>query len=562
MRYITPLLFLGLAVSLLLFGGGCASPTQQKSIPEPEPISSDALATFYYLKYLQLEGTGSPDEARNALHKAIEHDPAPELYIELGRHFWHREEAEQAKKAIQSGLRNFPGNSELMRLLARLYLEREELENATALLDVYLRKHQADQDTIADLGRIYLEQQRYREAQRLLQHVQQKERKPSTHYLLGESFLGLEEFQAAIRHYRRAVEGDPQFLEAWSRLGRVHQELNEFAKAEEAYSTVHEQGKNGPNLLLELANLNLKLNKPERAMDYVRNGPRKSDFLLQACSFFLRAEFYERARGLLDMLPEGEEQSPHSLYYRAIIAFHQDNAPEKALQHLEEIPSNSQVQQNRLLLQTQILFEKDRMEAALDKARQGRRDFPGAHAFWGLESNILIELDQVDKARDILEEGLQEHSRDPELLFQLGFVEHEGGNQERALELMRRVLDKQPDHDSALNFLGYTLVEQERDLDKAGRMIHRALELDPDNPYYLDSLAWYYFKRDKLKKAWETIKKAVSQVGDDPTIWEHYGRIAEKLSKKEQARKGYENALELEPETEKDLKDRLEGLSE
>jgi Flp pilus assembly protein TadD len=145
-------------------------------------------------------------------------------------------------------------------------------------------------------------------------------------------------------------------------------------------------------------------------------------------------------------------------------------------------------------------------------------------------------------------------------VFQLALVEHKLGNIETAIRKMRRVLHQEPKNAAALNFVGYTLVEQERDLDEAGRLIRQALMLDPENPYYLDSLAWYLFKTDSREKAWKKIQKEISQIEDDPIIWEHYADIAKSLEKKEQARKGYKKALELDPENPETLRKKLQGL--
>ena len=67
----------------------------------------------------------------------------------------------------------------------------------------------------------------------------------------------------------------------------------------------------------------------------------------------------------------------------------------------------------------------------------------------------------------------------------------------------------------------------------------------------MDSLAWVYFRQDKLKKAWATIIQAVALETGDATIWEHYGDIAAAMGNRAEATKGYKKALSLEPTAER-----------
>jgi Tfp pilus assembly protein PilF len=85
----------------------------------------------------------------------------------------------------------------------------------------------------------------------------------------------------------------------------------------------------------------------------------------------------------------------------------------------------------------------------------------------------------------------------------------------------------------------------EQNLDRALVLVNNALKQDPDNGYYMDSLAWVLFKQGKLDKAWGAIEQAVKLAGNDPTIWEHYAIIADALGKKDQAREGRAQAEKL-----------------
>jgi tetratricopeptide (TPR) repeat protein len=552
-----------LLLGILLALSGCARPEGARLVrSEQISLSPEARASFNYLKHLELKRAGKPDKALRSLQNATRLAPSPQLYIEQGRHYWSQGRPDMAREAIKSGLQQFPGQGDLVRYLARLFIQQDKLDNATSLLNVYLRKHGGDPATVAELAQINLREERYAKARELLQSVPEKRRTARIHYLLGRTFLQEKQPGRAVPHLRSAVEANPDYLQAWAQLGYARESNGDYARAKQAYAVLLDKGRKNDELLLKLVDLDLKLNNPDQAMAYVEQDPSGPDFLIRAASLFLRSEFYSRAEVILDMLPQSAREGGQSLYYRGVIALRRDQAPQKALDYLQRIPGDSKMHQDSLLLQGRILYRNDQLEQALKATGAGQQEYPENASFWSLESRILMQQDKPRQARDILRQGLKKVSPPSDLWSRLAVVEHELGNHEEAMRQMQKLLEKEPENAAALNFIGYTLVEQDRDLDKAGRMIRRALKLDPGNPYYLDSLAWYQFKTTDAQKAWKTIREALAQVGDDPVIWEHYGDIARALNKRKEARKGYEKALGLDPDNPGALREKLESVSQ
>ena len=68
------------------------------------------------------------------------------------------------------------------------------------------------------------------------------------------------------------------------------------------------------------------------------------------------------------------------------------------------------------------------------------------------------------------------------------------------------------------NFLGYLLIDYDLDVKKGLEYVKKAVELQPDNVEYIDSLAWGYYKLHKCREAWEIIKDINS---DDDIILNH-----------------------------------------
>src|SRR5207248_7212196 len=81
-------------------------------------------------------------------------------------------------------------------------------------------------------------------------------------------------------------------------------------------------------------------------------------------------------------------------------------------------------------------------------------------------------------------------------------------------------------------------------LDEALGMIKKAVDLDPANGAYLDSLGWAYFRLGKYDLAEDSLTKASQHMGADPTVQEHLGDLYQKTGRLKLAAAHWERALE------------------
>lgn len=103
----------------------------------------------------------------------------------------------------------------------------------------------------------------------------------------------------------------------------------------------------------------------------------------------------------------------------------------------------------------------------------------------------------------------------------MGYVSYEHDDAKKAIDYYRKALAIDKNNSNALNGLGYVLADTEKDLPKALVYCKRALEKEPTNPAYLDSVAWAYFKAGELKEANAYIKKARKEFAGSETINKH-----------------------------------------
>ena len=120
----------------------------------------------------------------------------------------------------------------------------------------------------------------------------------------------------------------------------------------------------------------------------------------------------------------------------------------------------------------------------------------------------------------------------------------------------REAIRLDPKFSDVYNYLGYMYAEESSNLDEAVALIKKAIELEPDNGAYIDSLGWAYFQKGMTDEALIELEKAVRLEPGDPTVREHMGDIYSKKGLSSQARAEWEESLKLDPKQDK-VKEKL-----
>jgi tetratricopeptide (TPR) repeat protein len=94
-----------------------------------------------------------------------------------------------------------------------------------------------------------------------------------------------------------------------------------------------------------------------------------------------------------------------------------------------------------------------------------------------------------------------------------------------------------------LNYLGYMLADRGVKLEEALTLIKKAVDLDPSNGAYLDSLGWAYFRLGKYEQSEEELLKASQRIGTDPTVHDHLGDLYQKTGRLKLAAVHWERAV-------------------
>jgi tetratricopeptide (TPR) repeat protein len=140
-----------------------------------------------------------------------------------------------------------------------------------------------------------------------------------------------------------------------------------------------------------------------------------------------------------------------------------------------------------------------------------------------------------------------------DILYRRGGSFERLGNYKKADQDLLHSLEINPDDAYALNYLAYSWLERDYKIDEAFQMLEKAYSLKNNDPYIIDSIGWAYYLIDNYVEAEKYLKRAVELMPEDPIVNDHYGDILWKLNRKIQARYFWKNVLSFE-DTDEDIR--------
>ncbi|OSP55752.1 hypothetical protein BV911_05980 [Pseudoruegeria sp. SK021] len=150
-----------------------------------------------------------------------------------------------------------------------------------------------------------------------------------------------------------------------------------------------------------------------------------------------------------------------------------------------------------------------------------------------------------DSALDLIETPRPQHWV---VLFSRGISLERVGRWAEAEADFRAALDLSPDQPQVLNYLGYSMVEKQENLDEALHMIEVAVEARPDDAYITDSLGWVLYRLGRYDEAVVQMERAAELMPVDPILNDHLGDVYWAVGRQMEAKFQWRRALSFGPE--------------
>jgi tetratricopeptide (TPR) repeat protein len=542
-----------------------APPAAPAAPPKPAR-PADPRAYYHYVLGYEHELAHEYDKALSEYLAALDYAPdsrdiltrTADLYLRNG-------DTDRAVATAEEALARYPDDPELLNFLSQLYLRQDDLDSAEK---VYRRLIAVDPEDIKAyflLALAYIRADRYDDAKALVAEARRRQpESPLPDYYLGRILREQGDDRGALKAFRKSMAKDPSFEAPYLDSADVLERQGKTDKARAMYERV------------------------VRDVD-----PRSGVARDQLIRLYLKAGDLDKVLAQFDAILAYNPQNVSVLFRKAVVLSEQDRN-EEAIDTVQRILTLLPAEVRSMAFLGVLYEQAGRYEEArsvFQHILELEPDHEQAQIHLGYVADQLGDTEARDKAVAAVKRMSEEHPEDVSLKLYVAWGDSQAGRFEEAVEelkdalavdpdnveahfslgaayyelkqfddmvtQMRWVVDRDPRHADALNFLGYSYAERGENLDEAVDLIRRALDVQPDNGFFLDSLAWAYHMQGKGKSALKVQLKAIEKAPrKDPVLFDHLGSMYLALDRKSEAREAWIDALELDPDAE-DLKERF-----
>jgi tetratricopeptide (TPR) repeat protein len=513
-----------------------------------------------------------------------------------GMAFEENGEMERALEAYRKVLNVDPGQSELASRVAGLLIQQDDFPQAIDVLKDAIKANPKNAEPYQQLAFIYT-----RYLKRTDQAIDYANRAIALNPGDVEGYQRLVEIELAAGQERRAIEAldralkvqstDPNF---WIRLGKLYVAIlfksdsqpkpDELKKTNEIFKRAAENSGDDPGILKDVADYYAASQQLKEAIPlYLRVlelQPDDANAREKLATGFVLTNQRDKAVEMLEQIikEHPEKYQPYDLLAQVLDeearSLQRANRIEEAKAKFAKVAANYEqsllinpnhagtyVRLAELLLGA--LRDPDRAVKLLGEAR---RRFPGAQEIVYYLGIAQREAKQSQQAVATFEEALHEAQLEEDddfvnakFYFNYGAAAEQAGLYNKAADLLRKSIALDPENSAeACNYLGYMWADHNMNLEEAETMIRRALQSEPNNASYLDSLGWVEFRKGQFDRALDDLLRAAKTAErEDPVVFEHIGDTYLKLNRTREALEAWQKALSLDPKN-KNLADKIQ----
>lgn len=518
-----------------------------------------------YASLARLDEPGAPDaEAVDSARKAIQRLEAarkrsatldPGIEMMLARLYLRTGNGNEAITTLRRLVEQEPERGEPIALLAQAYEQVGRGDEATSLLEQSVSEHP---EFYATLGELYENQREWKSAADAYQHA--LERNPRSVELktrLAVSLLSnggradAGRAASALQEVRQQNPADGQVLYLLAQAQRLSGKLDDAETTAKQLMAVAPASVTGPYALAQVYDQKQQYRRVVETLEPVvkksqaaaRNGSEMAPLVLMLASAHEELGAFDQALAAFARARQIAPDSDNIDLYELGTLVTARRFPE-ALDRSKALLATHPGDQRVVRLRAEALRGAGKTAEAVQVLKDALAQQPEDVSAHLALSEMYAATHQYEPAVTLLHEAARKFPSDLTVRFQLGSVLERQGKVADAERAFREVLAKDPLYAPALNYLGYMLADRGDRLDESIALIKRALQVEPYNGAYLDSLGWAYFKANRLELAEQNLAKAADQRARDSAVQDHFGDLLFRLGRYTDAAAAWRRALD------------------
>jgi tetratricopeptide (TPR) repeat protein len=540
----------------------------------PNHLDAHRLLAEIYLR--NLGQNQAETNAKQSLQKAITHleavthiDPTDtQSFVMLGRLYRMDNQTAKAEETFKKILDTDPGSHSAILSLAQVYSDQGDYAQAIDLIKkVPENDLNSDPTLLALLAYDYGQNHDFKDAVATYQKaLDQDADNQDLRRAYAEALVSDGKTAEARAVLGKILKAEPDDGATYLRLGRLDRQEGNFDQARQELEHAKSLMRDNLEVPYELVLLEDALGNDDKAVLILQDilkqsekpngqytaseGNNRAVFIERLGLIYRSQEKYDLALGAFkQMLALGKSQAPRGEGL-IVETLRLNRQPQKALEEAELALKQYPMERPLQMLKASLIGEQGHVDEALRQLKGLLNNTPADDEIYRAIAQINSQARRFPDAEAAAEKALSASSKpeDQEFgHFLLGSIYERQKKYDLAEGEFKKVLNADPTSAQAANYLGYMLAERGIRLDESVKYIQKALQLEPNNGAYLDSLGWAYFKMNRYDLAEPPLEKAARLVANDPTIHEHLGHLYLQMGKRRQAEEQWERALKAWP---------------
>lgn len=372
---------------------------------------------------------------------------------------------------------------------------------------------------------------------------------PEVHFAISQAAWFASEHQMALDEMQRALALRPDWEIAAIHNGRILQRISS-ADASEFYRNYLKKYPAANEMRIAYARVLIGDNHVDLAREQLQQlldkNPEDAEIMLAIGLLATEMGDFDITETSFKKALDLGYKDPGAVHFHLAQIYEETKRPDMAMESYQMVKSGGRY------LPAQIRYaDLLALKGYLKEAREHLQKLPAANDQQAAhlilaEAQILRRSKAHQEVFDLLDDGLKKLPDYPELLYDRALTADKLGKFNILEQDLRKLIQLKPDNAHAYNALGYSFAERGIQLPEALKLIKRAVELSPEDPYIIDSLGWVYYRMGNFVDGLNYLNIAFA-ARPDPEIAAHLGEVLWVQGAKENAKDIWRSALEKDP---------------
>lgn len=484
----------------------------QKNNPNPEALK-------LFMSGQMLMNQGDYPMAIIEFQEALTFDPdVGTIYTSIAECYWNIGKPELSMKNLKIALSKNPRDEEALRIMADQLIALKKYDEAI----IYFTR---------------------------LREIDENE----TRYIIALAELSKikKDYSSAVNFYMDAYKVEPSRIELLESAGRYALQLKNKTKARNIFKDLSLQNPSQENYINIYSELAIQSKSYKEAISHLQkllsdNGESSN---LKANIGILHHASGDSVKGkniLRDLFDKKQLNAQYSLSLFEIYFDIKDNI--SAAKISDEIITSFPEDWRGYYSRSLVFMDEDEYKSAINILDPISETFSNIFSIQYILGLCYSRIKMSDEAINFYNRALIIRPNSINVLHSIAILYDDIGEWVKSDKIYDQLIKNNPNDAQAYNNYAYSLVERNKDLQRALSYAKKAVKLEPENPSYLDTIGWAYYKMNDIKKARAFIEQSIEIEGDNSVVLEHLGDILMKSNDSAKALVLYKKAYGLDKE--------------